>query len=96
MGEKYRIINVFLDDRNVVRQISEANHDKTVAIFDLIVENFLSQPELVKFRNQVLLVKYIPGLIQTCLQFSRIRFLSYSCIRLTGFHGCPSRLWDPM
>ena len=40
MGENFCIINVFLNDRNVERQNSEASHDKKVAIFDLIEENY--------------------------------------------------------
>lgn len=40
MCEQYRIINIVLDDRNIVKRNSEINHDRKVAIFDLLSENF--------------------------------------------------------
>ena len=40
MDEQKRIVNVFLDHRTVVRRQPEVDHDRAVAIFDLLEENF--------------------------------------------------------
>ena len=40
MDEQQRIVNVFLDHRTVVRRYPEIDHDRAVAIFDLLDENF--------------------------------------------------------
>ena len=40
MDEQKRIVNVFLDHRTVVRRYPEIDHDRAVAIFDLLDENF--------------------------------------------------------
>ena len=37
--ESHRIVNVFLDERSVVRRSAEVEHERAVAIFDLIEEN---------------------------------------------------------
>jgi len=37
--DSHRIINVFLDERSVVRRSAEVEHERAVAIFDLIEEN---------------------------------------------------------
>ncbi len=38
-GDRQRIINVSLDERTVVRRSPEVEHERAVAIFDLIEEN---------------------------------------------------------
>ncbi|MDG2034894.1 MAG: UPF0262 family protein [Rhodospirillales bacterium] len=40
MDEQKRIVNVFLDHRTAVRRQPEVDHDRAVAIFDLLEENF--------------------------------------------------------
>ena len=40
MDDQKRIVNVFLDHRTVVRRYPEIDHDRAVAIFDLLDENF--------------------------------------------------------
>ena len=40
MDEKKCIVNVFLDHLTVVRRHPEVDHDRAVAIFDLLEENF--------------------------------------------------------
>ena len=40
MDDQKRIVNVFLDNRTVVRRHPEIDHDRAVAIFDLLDENF--------------------------------------------------------
>ena len=45
MDEQKRIINVFLDHRTVVRRNPEIDHDRAVAIFDLLEENFFDLVE---------------------------------------------------
>jgi len=41
-GERRRIVNVSLDERTVVRRSPEVEHERAVAIFDLIEENSFS------------------------------------------------------
>ena len=40
MDDQKRIVNVFLDHKTVVRRHPEIDHDRAVAIFDLLDENF--------------------------------------------------------
>ena len=40
MDERRRIVNVFLDEKSVGRRRPEIEHDRAVAIFDLLEENF--------------------------------------------------------
>lgn len=42
MDERRRIVNVFLDERSVGRRKPEIEHDRAVAIFDLLEENFFA------------------------------------------------------
>jgi uncharacterized protein (UPF0262 family) len=41
-GDRRRIVNVSLDERTVVRRSPEVEHERAVAIFDLIEENSFS------------------------------------------------------
>ena len=38
-SDSHRIVNVYLDEQSVVRRSAEVEHERAVAIFDLIEEN---------------------------------------------------------
>jgi len=42
MDERRRIVNVFLDEKSVGRHSPEIEHDRAVAIFDLLEENYFA------------------------------------------------------
>ncbi len=42
MDERRRIVNVFLDEKSVGRRSPEIEHDRAVAIFDLLEENYFA------------------------------------------------------
>jgi uncharacterized protein (UPF0262 family) len=42
MDERRRIVNVFLDEKTVGRRSPEIEHDRAVAIFDLLEENYFA------------------------------------------------------
>lgn len=39
MSERQKIVNIFLDERSVVRRSPQVEHERKVAIFDLLEEN---------------------------------------------------------
>ena len=42
MDERLRIVNIFLDDKTLGRRSPEIEHDRAVAIFDLLEENYFA------------------------------------------------------
>jgi len=42
MDERLRIVNIFLDEQTLGRRTPEAEHDRAVAIFDLLEENYFA------------------------------------------------------
>lgn len=39
MSDKHRIINIFLDEKSVVRRAAHVEHERKVAIYDILEEN---------------------------------------------------------
>ena len=42
MDERLRIVNIFLDDRTIGRRSPEIEHERAVAIFDLLEDNYFA------------------------------------------------------
>nr|HIL77177.1 UPF0262 family protein [Rhodospirillales bacterium] len=42
MDERFRIVNIFLDEKTLGRRSPEIEHDRVVAIFDLLEENYFA------------------------------------------------------
>ena len=42
MDERHRIVNIFLDDKTLGRRNPEIEHDRAVAIFDLLEDNYFA------------------------------------------------------
>ena len=42
MDERLRIVNIFLDEKTIGRRSPEIEHDRAVAIFDLLEENYFA------------------------------------------------------
>ena len=39
MSEKYRIVNIFLDEKSLVRRAAHVEHERKVAVYDLLEDN---------------------------------------------------------
>ena len=42
MSDKQRIINIFLDEKSVVRRAAHVEHERKVAVYDLLEDNFFA------------------------------------------------------
>ena len=42
MSDKQRIVNIFLDEKSVVRRAAHVEHERKVAVYDLLEENYFA------------------------------------------------------
>ena len=42
MSDRQRIVNIFLDEKSVIRRAAQVEHERKVAIYDLLEENYFA------------------------------------------------------